>query len=84
MPCTEVFLRQNRNYRDQVLPPALNKRIAIEAGSRESWYQFVGSTGLVLGIDSFGASGPAPELFEHFALDAESCLKEVSSYLDAH
>jgi transketolase len=84
MPCKEVFLRQNRNYRDQVLPPALNKRIAIEAGSRESWYQFVGSTGLVLGIDSFGASGPAPELFEHFALDAESCLKEVSSYLDAH
>ncbi|MGB1883672.1 MAG: transketolase [Gammaproteobacteria bacterium] len=82
MPCLDRFVRQEQDWQDEILPPSINKRIAIEAGTTGLWYQLVGRDGLVLGLDQFGASAPAAELFEHFGLDHDSCLARVKTYLD--
>jgi transketolase len=66
MPCAELFLEQDASYRESVLPSAVTKRVAIEAGSTGLWYRFVGREGRVVGLDRFGASAPAKDLFEHF------------------
>jgi transketolase len=66
MPCASLFLDQDESYRESVLPAANSRRIAIEAGSTHLWYRFVGPAGRVIGLDRFGASAPAEELFELF------------------
>ena len=68
MPCTSVFERQDAAYREAVLPAACRRRVAIEAGVTGFWRQYVGLDGAVVGIDSFGASAPAEQLFPHFGL----------------
>ena len=68
MPSTDVFLRQDAAYRDSVLPNAVRKRVAIEAGVTGFWRQFVGLDGAVIGIDTFGASAPADKLYQHFGI----------------
>jgi transketolase len=70
MPCAEVFDGQDHSYRDSVLPPGVRKRVAIEAGVSECWWRHVGPQGAVVGLDRFGASGRAEELFEHFGFSA--------------
>jgi transketolase len=69
MPCTSLFDAQDAAYRASVLP-AGTRRVAIEAGSREGWWRYVGSDGAVVGMESFGASAPAKRLFEHFGFTA--------------
>ena len=69
MPCCERFDRQTPTWKKSVLPPDI-PRIAIEAGHPDPWRKYVGMVGEVVGIDSFGASGPAPALYEHFGLTA--------------
>ena len=71
MPSTSVFDAQDEAYRESVLPRAVRARVAVEAGVSEGWYRYVGADGVVVGIDSFGESAPAPEVFAHFGLDAE-------------
>jgi transketolase len=71
MPCMDVFLRQDQAYRDSVLPPGI-KRVAVEAGVSDIWYRFVGLDGAVVGIDRFGESAPAGELYKYFNLTAEA------------
>jgi transketolase len=71
MPCMDVFLRQDEAYRDAVLPPGV-KRVAVEAGVSDIWYRFVGTDGAVVGLDRFGESAPAGELYKHFGLTAEA------------
>ena len=71
MPCAELFLAQEAAYREAVLPAAITRRIAIEAGSTALWYRFVGPTGRVIGLDRFGESAPATELFAHFGFTAD-------------
>jgi transketolase len=66
MPCASLFLEQDNNYRELVLPTAVENRVAIEAGSTHLWHRFVGPSGRVIGLDRFGASAPAGELFELF------------------
>ena len=66
MPCIEAFRAQDAAWRDAVLPPAVKVRLAVEAGVPDSWYPFVGDAGAVVGIERFGESAPAPQLFEHF------------------
>ncbi|GAB3062709.1 transketolase [Stenotrophomonas tumulicola] len=66
MPSTDVFLRQDTAYREAVLPKAVRKRVAVEAGVTGFWGQFVGLDGAVIGIDTFGASAPASALYKHF------------------
>src|SRR5690606_495711 len=64
MPCAEVFDRQPAEYRDHVLPPN-GARLVIEAGATGGWWRYVGARGAVLGLDSFGHSAPAKQLFQH-------------------
>lgn len=64
MPCVELFDAQDANYRESVLPSKVTRRLAIEAGTTALWYKYVGLQGAVIGIDRFGASAPAPVVFE--------------------
>ena len=81
MPCAEVFLAQDQDYQQKVLPDAITKRVAIEAGVTNYWYQFVGRVGKVIGIDHFGASAPAKLLFKEFGFSVEhivQCVQELN------
>jgi transketolase len=77
MPSTDVFDRQDATYREAVLPAAVTRRVAIEAGATALWWKYAGSNGRVLGIDSFGASGKAADLYKHFGLTAEKLQQAV-------
>ncbi len=74
MPCTSVFERQDAEYRDAVLPPDVSARVVIEAGATGAWWRHAGPSGAVIGIDSFGKSAPAGELFEHFGFSADNVV----------
>ncbi|MBS1144932.1 MAG: transketolase [Proteobacteria bacterium] len=76
MPCTRRFDRQPAAWRQAVLPRGV-PRLAIEAGHRDGWYKYVGPDGAVLGLDDFGASGPAPALYQHFGMTAEALVDAV-------
>jgi transketolase len=80
MPSTTVFDRQDLNYRNSVLPSLL-PCIAVEAGSTGLWHKYVGRTGAVVGIDRFGESAPAGELFKLFGFTAERVAKSVREVL---
>lgn len=69
MPSTSVFDRQSRGYRESVLPPGI-ACVAVEAGSPDLWHKYVGPTGEVIGMTTFGESAPAGELFKHFGFTA--------------
>lgn len=71
MPCSDVFDRQGADYRESVLPNAVRRRVAIEAGVGDFWRKYVGLDGAVIGIDGFGASAPAEALFPHFGFTVE-------------
>jgi len=79
MPCTNVFDRQPQAYRDSVLPPAVRKRVAVEAGVTDYWRKYVGLDGHVVGIDTFGASAPAEVLFKHFGFTVDEVVAAVKS-----
>ncbi len=74
MPCTSVFDAQDETYRETVLPAEVTARVAIEAGVTEGWWRYVGPGGRVVGIDQFGESAPAPELFAHFGFTTENVI----------
>lgn len=82
MPSTSVFIRQDETYRQTVLPPSVRNRIAIEAGATSYWYRFVGLDGAVVGIDTFGASAPAPQLAQHFGITAEKVVEIAKTILN--
>jgi transketolase len=81
MPCHEVFDRQPAVYREQVLPAAIRRRIAIEAGVSAAWYRYTGTHGHVIGIDRFGESAPAADLFREFGLTEDAVQQSISEYL---
>ena len=83
MPSTDVFDEQDAAYRESVLPRAVRRRVAVEAGATLSWWRYAGSDGRVLGLDEFGASGKGPELFVHFGFTAERIQREVAQLLEA-
>jgi transketolase len=80
MPCTAVFDAQPRQYRDAVLPPGV-PCVAIEAGVRDGWWRYVGARGAVIGMDTFGASAPAKQLFEHFGFTTDNVVRTVDGLL---
>lgn len=80
MPCTELFDAQDAEWRAAVLPKGL-PRVAVEAGSTGGWYKYVGLDGAVVGLDSFGESAPAGQLFKHFGLTAEKVAAAVEQVL---
>jgi transketolase len=80
MPSSTVFDRQDAAYRDAVLPRGL-PRVAVEAGVTDFWRKYVGVDGKVVGLDRFGESAPAGDLFKHFGFTAENVEKAVRSVL---
>ena len=81
MPSSTVFDQQDDAYREAVLPAACDKRLAVEAGSADFWWKYVGLNGAVIGMQSFGASAPAAELFEHFGFTVDNVLRQSKSLL---
>jgi len=79
MPSTDVFDRQDAAYRESVLPNAVRKRVAIEAGVTAFWRAYVGLDGAVIGIDTFGASAPAEKLFQHFGITVEKIVEAAKA-----
>jgi transketolase len=77
MPSCNTFDAQDAAYRESVLPNAVRRRVAIEAASTGWWWRYVGLDGRVLGLDRFGASGKAPDLFKHFGLTSDNLLREI-------
>ncbi|MER2554771.1 MAG: transketolase [Thauera sp.] len=80
MPSTNVFDRQDAGYKASVLPAGL-PRIAVEAGTTDGWYKYIGLEGRVIGIDRFGESAPAGELFKYFGITADAVVQAVKSVL---
>ena len=78
MPSMDIFKQQSREYRESILPPGIEKRIAIEAGSRMSWGEFVGLKGKYITMDSFGASAPANELFKRYGFTVDNVVKMIN------
>ena len=78
MPSMDIFKQQSREYRESLLPPGIEKRIAIEAGSRMSWGEFVGLKGKYITMDSFGASAPADELFKRYGFTVDNVVKMIN------
>ncbi|HXS28134.1 MAG TPA: transketolase [Steroidobacteraceae bacterium] len=83
MPSTERFDAQDAEYRERVLPRAVTRRLAVEAGAHQSWCCYVGREGRVLGIDRFGASGKAAALFQYFGFTAENVRRNIEELLGA-
>jgi transketolase len=79
MPSTNVFDKQDQAYKDSVLPKGV-KRVAVEAGVTDGWYKYVGE-GAVVGMNTFGESAPAPELFKHFGFTVENVVNTAKSIL---
>lgn len=68
MPCTEIFEKQDEDYKASILPKSCAKRIAVEAGSTGGWYKYVGLKGEVIGVDTFGASAAGEELMVRYGM----------------
>ncbi|MGB5777131.1 MAG: transketolase C-terminal domain-containing protein, partial [Sedimenticolaceae bacterium] len=77
MPCTSLFDAQDAAYRESVLPAAVTARVAVEAATTDAWWKYVGASGRVIGIDTFGESAPADELFKQFGFTAENVGKAI-------
>jgi transketolase len=70
MPCWKLFEEQDTAYRKDILPPQVTARVGVEAGLRMGWDRYIGADGRFVGMEGFGASAPADELFEHFGITA--------------
>ncbi len=85
MPSTELFDAQDASYREDILPDVSNKqvlRVSIEAGSTHGWERYTGLHGLRIGIERFGASAPASDLYEYFGLTSEAILPKILEKLN--
>ena len=81
MPAVDVFESQDAAWRESVLPAAVTRRVAVEAAASQSWWRYVGTTGRVIGIDRFGASGKASDLWEHYGMTAANVTRAVEGLL---
>ncbi|MFL5381151.1 MAG: transketolase [Longimicrobiaceae bacterium] len=81
MPSWTLFSRQPQAYRDEVLPPAVTARVAVEAASPMGWHRWVGEKGRVVAISHFGASAPAKEIFSQLGFTAENIAKKAKAAL---
>ena len=81
MPSTNRFDKQDAAYRESVLPAAVAKRVAIEAGIADFWYKYVGFEGRVVGMNSFGESAPADQLFKLFGFTVDNVVAKAKEIL---
>ena len=80
MPCWELFENQNNDYKSNVIGDVL--KVAIEAGSELGWHKYIGTKGMFFGLNTFGASAPALDLFKHFGLDPEEIKEKILKRLN--
>jgi transketolase len=83
MPCIDLFEAQDEDYRNNVLPPKITARVAVEAGVTTGWYKYVGLNGKVVGLDRFGESAPAEVLFEYFGFTVAKVVEAVEAAVKA-
>jgi len=81
MPSTNIFDAQDASYRESVLPAAVTQRVAVEAGVTDGWWKYVGTHGKIVGLDRFGESAPAGQLFKEFGFTVENVVKNVEAVL---
>ena len=82
MPSWELFEKQSREYRDQVLPPSVTSRLAVEQASTMGWAEYTGLRGRIIGMRSFGASAPLKSLRDHFGFTTENVVKTAKAMLE--
>ncbi len=82
MPCWKLFEKQDKKYRDSVLPPDVKARVGIEAGVEQGWSKWLGDKGIFIGMSSFGASAPAKICFEKFGITTENVIKAVKKTMN--
>ena len=82
VPCWELFEEQPEEYRRLVLPEEVTSRLAVEAGSPQGWYRYVGSRGIVIGLTHFGASAPYQVLYDKFGLTADKVVEESLNLME--
>jgi transketolase len=83
LPCLEWFTRQDKAYRDEVLPPSVRARVSVEAGVAQGWRDLVGDTGRMVSLDHFGASADYERLYQEFGLTAEAVVEAAQDSLRA-
>ncbi|WP_340147699.1 transketolase [Buchnera aphidicola] len=76
MPSTDVFDSQNKSYKEKILPSKIKNRVAIEASTSDFWYKYVGLQGKIIGMNTFGESAPAKDLFIRYGFTLENILKK--------
>ena len=81
MPSTNIFDAQDAAYRESVLPSSVTQRVAVEAGVTDGWWKYVGTNGKIVGLDRFGESAPAGQLFKEFGFTVENVVKNVEAVL---
>lgn len=81
LPSWELFDEQPQSYRDQVLPPNIRARVAVEAGSPQGWERYVGCDGLIIGVDRFGASAPGPTVWKNYGFTVENVVEHALEVL---
>ncbi len=79
MPSIELFEEQSAEYKEQLLPNSIRRRVAIEMGNTALWYKYVGLDGLVIGIDTFGASAPASKVIEEYGFTVDKVVEKIKS-----
>lgn len=84
MPCWELFEQQDRAYRDSVLPPAVTARVAVEQAASMGWERYVGNTGTIIAMHSFGSSAPLKDLLQKFGFTPEKVLDAAQRQIEIH
>jgi len=77
MPCFEEFEKQSEDYKESVIPSSVRARVCVEAGSPYSWYKYAGDNGEIVSMNTFGASGPAPQLFKLFGFTVNNVVEKA-------
>lgn len=81
LPCWEVFENQDSAYKESVLPKNVSARVAIEAGATLCWHKYVGPQGRIIGIDTYGESAPAPEIYQALGITVENIVNKINEVL---
>ena len=81
MPSIDLCALQPQQYLDTVLPPAVRARLAVEAAVAQPWHRWVGDHGAMLGIERFGASAPAPRIYQEFGLTVDNVVRKAKELL---
>jgi transketolase len=82
VPCMDTFAEQDQSYRDEVLPRDCRARVAVEAAIQQGWERWIGDDGLFLGMSTYGESGPAKAVYEHFGITAARAVELAREAMD--